>query len=61
MKFITNFDETCAARVKDIEKTTNHDVNIVEYFIKEEFDKIEDWFLQGIYTFWINFSGYKQY
>ena len=35
-----NFDETSAARVKEIEKTTNHDVKAVEYFIKEEFDKI---------------------
>ncbi|MCR5077867.1 MAG: adenylosuccinate lyase [Prevotella sp.] len=35
-----NFDEACAARVKEIEKTTNHDVKAVEYFIKEEFDKI---------------------
>lgn len=34
------FDETAAARVKDIEKVTNHDVKAVEYFIKEEFDKI---------------------
>ena len=35
-----NFNETSAARVKEIEKTTNHDVKAVEYFIKEEFDKI---------------------
>ena len=35
-----NFDETSAAHVKEIEKTTNHDVKAVEYFIKEEFDKI---------------------
>lgn len=35
-----NFDEACAQRVKDIEKVTNHDVKAVEYFIKEEFDKI---------------------
>ena len=35
-----NFDETSAARVKEIEQTTNHDVKAVEYFIKEEFDKI---------------------
>lgn len=35
-----NFDEKCAARVKEIEKTTNHDVKAVEYFIKEELDKI---------------------
>lgn len=35
-----NFDETSAARVKEIEQTTNHDVKAVEYFIKEELDKI---------------------
>ena len=35
-----NFNEISAARVKEIEKTTNHDVKAVEYFIKEEFDKI---------------------
>lgn len=34
------FDEESAQRVKDIEKVTNHDVKAVEYFIKEEFDKI---------------------
>ena len=34
------FDEQCAQRVKDIEAVTNHDVKAVEYFIKEEFDKI---------------------
>lgn len=36
----TAFDEASAQRVKDIEKVTNHDVKAVEYFIKEEFDKI---------------------
>ena len=35
-----NFNEDNAQRVKDIEKVTNHDVKAVEYFIKEEFDKI---------------------
>ncbi|MBP3756056.1 MAG: adenylosuccinate lyase [Prevotella sp.] len=34
------FTEADAQRVKDIEKITNHDVKAVEYFIKEEFDKI---------------------
>ena len=34
---ITNFDETAAQRVKDIESTTNHDVKAVEYYIKEQF------------------------
>jgi len=31
-----NFSETDAQRVKDIEKTTNHDVKAVEYFLKEK-------------------------
>lgn len=35
-----NFAVADAQRVKDIEKVTNHDVKAVEYFIKEEFDKI---------------------
>ncbi len=35
-----NFTEQDAQRVKDIEKVTNHDVKAVEYFIKEQFDKI---------------------
>lgn len=34
------FDEEGARRVKEIEKTTNHDVKAVEYYIKEEIDKI---------------------
>ncbi len=33
---IENFDEEQAARVKEIEKTTNHDVKAVEYFLKEQ-------------------------
>lgn len=35
-----NFSEANAARVKAIESVTNHDVKAIEYFIKEEFDKI---------------------
>ena len=35
-----NFSEADAQRVKTIEQTTNHDVKAVEYFIKEELDKI---------------------
>ncbi|GAB6977244.1 adenylosuccinate lyase [Prevotella falsenii] len=35
-----NFTENDAARVKEIESITNHDVKAVEYFIKEQFDKI---------------------
>ncbi len=35
-----NFSLEDAGRVKEIEKTTNHDVKAVEYFIKEKFDRI---------------------
>ena len=32
---VENFDPSQAQRIKDIEKTTNHDVKAVEYFLKE--------------------------
>lgn len=35
-----NFTEDDAAAIKEIEKTTNHDVKAVEYFIKKKFDGI---------------------
>ncbi len=35
-----HFSTDDAQRVKDIEKVTNHDVKAVEYFIKEQFDKL---------------------
>ena len=35
-----NFSEADAARVKEIESVTNHDVKAIEYFIKENFDAI---------------------
>jgi adenylosuccinate lyase len=36
-----NFNEADAHEVKEIEKTTNHDVKAVEYFIKKRFEKQE--------------------
>jgi len=44
-KVYKSFDEQDALRVKEIERTTNHDVKAVEYFIKEkiqggEFDEV---------------------
>ena len=33
---VDNFNEADAQRIKDIEKTTNHDVKAVEYFLKEQ-------------------------
>ena len=38
-----NFSEADAARIKEIESVTNHDVKAVEYFIKEQFDVLADW------------------
>ena len=35
-QIIDNFNEEDAQRVKNIEKTTNHDVKAVEYFLKEK-------------------------
>ncbi|MBC9130310.1 adenylosuccinate lyase [Frischella sp. Ac48] len=35
---IANFSEEDAQRIKDIEKTTNHDVKAVEYFLKEKIE-----------------------
>ena len=39
-KLVNEFDEADAERVKTIERTTNHDVKAVEYFLKEAFEKI---------------------
>ncbi|MBO4740914.1 MAG: adenylosuccinate lyase, partial [Bacteroidales bacterium] len=36
-----NFSENNAMEIKDIEKTTNHDVKAVEYFIKRRFDELQ--------------------
>ncbi len=43
-----HFSEKHALAIKEIEKTTNHDVKAVEYFIKDEFDAI-------------GLSAYKEY
>lgn len=39
-QIIVNFDESEAAKIKEIEKTTNHDVKAVEYYLKERFDEL---------------------
>ena len=39
-KITENFSLENAARIKEIENVTNHDVKAVEYFIKEEFEKL---------------------
>lgn len=35
-----SFSESDAAAIKEIEKTTNHDVKAVEYFLKSKFDEL---------------------
>ena len=39
-KIYQDFSENDALRIKEIEKEINHDVKAVEYFIKEEFEKL---------------------
>lgn len=39
-KLVDEFDEGEAKKVRDIEKTTNHDVKAVEYYLKKELSKI---------------------
>ncbi|NKI32620.1 adenylosuccinate lyase [Croceivirga thetidis] len=39
-KIYQDFSTSDAAQIKEIEKTTNHDVKAVEYFIKDHFDKL---------------------
>ena len=39
---IDNFGEADAARIKEIESTTNHDVKAVEYFLKEKIEVNEE-------------------
>jgi len=40
-KIVGEFTEAQALQIKKIEKTTNHDVKAVEYFIKEAFDNLK--------------------
>jgi len=47
-KLYTEFSLDDAAQIKEIEKTTNHDVKAVEYFLKKQFDKL-------------NLEKYKEY
>ncbi len=41
-QIIANFSIKDAERVKEIERTTNHDVKAVEYFLKEQFEANAD-------------------
>ena len=40
-KIYQSFSPEDASRIKTIEKTTNHDVKAVEYFLKETFEKLQ--------------------
>jgi len=41
-KFYEDFSVDDAQRVKTIERTTNHDIKAVEYFIKEKMEQVDD-------------------
>ncbi|WP_395342642.1 adenylosuccinate lyase [Ningiella sp. W23] len=48
-KIVDEFSESDAQRIKDIERTTNHDVKAVEYFLKEKISGNEE--LQNVNEF----------
>ncbi len=39
-KIYNDFNEPDALKIKEFEKTTNHDVKALEYFVKEKFDQL---------------------
>lgn len=41
-QILSDFNENDALRIKDIERTTNHDVKAVEYFLKEKIADIDE-------------------
>lgn len=52
-KFASNFSLADAEKIKMIEKTTNHDVKALEYFLKDELDKagvgnLKEWIHFGL-------------
>ena len=51
-KVVSNFSLADAEKIKKIEKTTNHDVKAVEYFLKNELDKTGSGYLKE----WIHFG-----
>jgi adenylosuccinate lyase len=52
LETVENFNLEDALEIKKIEKTTNHDVKAVEYFLKSRLDKTKD----GITKEWIHFG-----
>lgn len=40
IELVEQFSTADAERIKEIERTTNHDVKAVEYFLKEQFDRL---------------------
>jgi adenylosuccinate lyase len=50
-KIYKQFTEADAAEIKEIEKTTNHDVKAVEYFLKKKFEALNLGFLKEFIHF----------
>ena len=47
---VADFDDDAALRVTEIERTTNHDVKAVEYYVKEQLAASADAELSGRYA-----------
>ena len=57
-----NFSQEDALRVKEIESVTNHDVKAVEYFIKEQLDRLSNRQAANASTSQLtNLSSYKEF
>ena len=58
-----HFNEKDAQEIKEIEKTTNHDVKAVEYFLKNKFAKILNFSTLNsqLYPFRSYLSGHQQH
>jgi adenylosuccinate lyase len=60
-KVLDEFSVENAQQIKDIESITNHDVKAVEYFLKEQLDKIGIWRIKRMDPLRIDLTGHQQH
>jgi|SRR5690554_1983527 len=58
---VEKFSLEDAQHIKEIEKTTNHDVKAVEYFIKNKLEALGLSQFTEFVHFWINITRYQQH
>ena len=55
------FGEAEALRIKELEKTLQHDVKAVEYYIREKTRRGQSWAIFALGSFWTHLTGCEQY